>query len=209
MGPHARLGNTSPPAQRLGQRLGCQGQAKNPDWQGCKNLPPRQYAGAGGLRRSGKGRFEKRRVPEPSLLAHHAVLASDAAVVDGHRGDDALHGDAVRRVAAAGCVFSGARPVAAGRIGQAGLQGGEAVQRGLARPSQASQGPYCPRQGTAASRPSAASGGDSTSSSQPTAAILHCVEGVAERPTHHFPKSHHSRPYGSPTVLMAAGKSRP
>ena len=208
MRPHARLGNTSPPAPRLGQRLGCQGQAKNPDWQGCKNLPPRQYAGAGGLRRSGKGRFEKRRVPEPSLLAHHAVLAGDAAVVDGHRGVDALHGDAVRRAAADGCVFSGARPVAAGCIGQAGLQGGGAGRR-------APRGPPKPRRGrtardrSAASRPSAASGGDSTSSSQPTAAILHCVEGVAERPTRHFPKSHHSRPYGSPTVLMAAGKSRP
>lgn len=154
MRPHARLGNTSPPAPRLGQRLGCQGQAKNPDWQGCKNLPPRQYAGAEGLRRSGKGRFEKRRVREPSLLAHHAVLAGDAAVVDDHRGGDALHGDAVRRVAADGCVFSEARPVATGCIGQAGLQGGEAGRRAPRGP-QVAQGSYSTRQDAAASRPAA------------------------------------------------------
>ena len=198
MGPHARLGNTSPPAPRLGQRLGCQGQAKNPDWQVGKNLPPRQYAGAGGLRRSGKGRFEKRRVPEPSLLAHHAVLAGDAAVVDGHRAVDALHGDAVRRVAADGCVFSGARPVAAGCIGQAGLQGGGQC-RG------ASRGPPKPRRGRTARdrappRAGPARHQAATQPHRPSSKLKYCIALRRSRSTR--------RPI-SPNPAMAASAAPP
>ena len=197
MGPHARLGNTSPPAPRLGQRLGCQGQAKNPDWQVGKNLPPRQYAGAGGLRRSGKGRFEKRRVPEPSLLAHHAVLAGDAAVVDGHRAGDALHGDAVRRVAADGCVFSEARPVAAGCIGQAGLQGGgQAGELRAALPSLAGVArPAVPRREPARCGHQAA-----TQPHRPSSKLKYCIALRRSRSTR--------RPI-SPNPAMAASAAPP